>query len=128
MLGLSPLVIAVVTTLIVVAAWKERGFWSRAFGLRGNDVAPPIALMVGFLAVTAGLYLLQGTSPNASSIRYLLPVWVALPGLLACGLGALPRRAGVIAGLLLFVPWGAAQFGVWSDLDRSSPRVRSRPS
>jgi hypothetical protein len=121
LLGLSPLVIAVVVTLIVVAAWRERSFWSRAFGLRGEDVAPPIALMVGFLAVTAGLYLLQGTSPNASSIRYLVPVWVALPGLLACGLGALPRRARVLAGLLVFVPWGAAQFGVWSDLDRSSP-------
>ena len=41
------------------------------------------------------LYLLQGTCPSASSVRYLVSSWVALPGLLAVGILALPRRQGV---------------------------------
>ena len=52
-----------------VVAWRERASLSKLFALRRDDVAPPAALMLGFLAATAGLFLLQGTSPNTSSIR-----------------------------------------------------------
>jgi len=117
----SPAVVAVAFALIAAAGWRARGFWPRAFALRGDDVAPPVPLALGFLAVAAGLFCLQGTSPNASSVRYLVPVWVVVPGLLACGLRAVPRRAAVVAGLALGVPWAAAQFCVWSDLGREAP-------
>lgn len=123
LLGLSPVVVVVVLLLTAVAVWTGRSFWSRAFALRGEDVAPPAPLASGFLAVTTGLYLLQATSPNGSSIRYLVPVWVALPGLLACGLKALPRRAGVVAGFAVVLPWLAAEVLVWGALDRE-PTLR----
>lgn len=121
LIGLSPFVVSAALVVIARAAAREWRYWSRFFALRGDDVAPPIALASGFLAVAAGLYLLQGTSPNASSVRYLVPVWIALPGLLASGLLALPRRAGVASALVLIVPWVAAQGLIWSDLDRPSP-------
>jgi hypothetical protein len=119
--NVSPLVVAVALGLLAAAVARERSFWSSRFALKGDDVAPPVPLAAGFLAVSVGLYLLQGTSPNASSVRYLVPVWVALPGLIACGLLALPRRAATVAGLVLVVPWASAQALVWSDLDRSAP-------
>ena len=78
---------------------RERAVLARVrFALRGDDVAPPVALASGSSRSRSGLYLLQGTSPNASSIRYLIPVWVALPGLLASGLRALPGRDGALRG------------------------------
>lgn len=117
----SPFVVAVVFLLIARAGACELRYWSRLFALRGDDVAPPVALASGFLMVASGLYLLQGTSPNASSVRYLIPAWVALPGLIACGIRSLPWRVGVSAGLVLVVPWLAAQGLIWCELDRPSP-------
>jgi hypothetical protein len=71
--------------------------------------------------VTATLYLLQATSLNASSIRYLIPAWIVLPGLLAAALRDLPARRGCLAGACLLVPWGLAQVNLWADMDRPSP-------
>lgn len=123
LLGLTPAVVAVAVGLVVAAAVRDRGrsSWSEFFGLRGTDVAPPCGLALGFLGVTVGLFLLQGTSPNASSVRYLVPTWVALPGLLACGLRAVPVRVGWPAGAALVVPWAAAQGLIWTDMGRPTP-------
>ena len=62
----------------------------RLASLRGKEPSGPVAL--AFLVLTFGvlLYLLQGTCPDASSVRYLVVLWVALPGLLAAGILELP--------------------------------------
>jgi hypothetical protein len=117
---LSPVVVTAALVLIGVVAWQERGSFSKLFALRRDDAATPAALLLSFLVLTTALFLLQGTSPNASSVRYLVPLWAALPGVLATGLLAIPRRAGIVAGLVLLVPWCAAQVCLWRDLDRSS--------
>jgi hypothetical protein len=117
----APLIAGWVAVMVAVAVWRERSAWRRTFALTGDDVSPPGSLAATVLAVSLGLYLLQGTSPNGSSVRYLVPVWVALPGLLARGLTALPGRAAWPAALSLLVPWAAAQGCVWNDLDRPSP-------
>ena len=85
------------------------------------DVASGSELAGLFLCVALILYLLQGSSPNASSVRYLLPVWIALPGLFACGLQALPRRVRPFAVSSLLVPWATAHLLIASDLNRPSP-------
>jgi hypothetical protein len=121
LIGLSPLVVLVAVCLVVRAGWTERAFWLRAFALRGDDAPAPVPLALGYLCVTLFLFMLQGTSPNASSIRYLVPVWVVVPGLLACGLRSLPGSRAVACGILLIVPWLVAQASLWSDLDRPSP-------
>ncbi len=120
LIAFSPMVMAVVLFVVIVAALREHAFWARFFALRGDDVAPPVALASAFLAVALGLYLVQGSSPNPASIRYLVPVWVALPGLLAVGLRSLPRQPSKLAGVVLMVPWLTAQSQIWADLDRPS--------
>lgn len=123
LIGMSPLVVITAIALIAAAVWcdRDRASWADFFSFRRDDVAPPCPLSLGFLAVTVGLYLLQGTSPNASSVRYLVPAWVVLPGLIACGLCAIPRRIAVPAGAFLLATWGVAQGLVWTDLGRPTP-------
>jgi len=118
--AVSPLVVVLVVGLLAVAVWGERSAWSRLFALRGRGLTPPPVLLGGYLAVSVGLYLLQASSPDASSVRYLVPVWVALPGLLATALGASPARSRCLAMAALVVPWGVAQAALWSDLGRDA--------
>jgi hypothetical protein len=117
----APLEVALVVILIVSAAWCDRRAWQRLWSLRETGQAPPSVLMLLGLVVTLGLYVLQATSPNASSVRYLIPAWIFIPGLLATALRTLPRPGGWAAGLLLLLPWATAQASFWADIDRPSP-------
>ncbi len=118
---INPIVVVIAISLIGWESWRARRFWSSLFTLRRGDVASGPELAGLFLCVAVILYLLQGTSPNASSVRYLLPVWIALPGLFACGLHALPPRIRPFAVSGLLVPWALAHLLIASDLDRPSP-------
>ena len=89
--------------------------------LAGSRADPADGPGTAGLAVSAILYPLQATSPNASSVRYLVPAWIFLPGLLAAALRRLPRPGRWAMRLLLLVPWTAAQANLWVDLDRPSP-------
>lgn len=120
----SPVMVAIVMGLIGLVALRDRRFWGRLVALRGEDVAPPTGVAISYLGICLGLFLLQGTSPNGSSVRYLVPVWVVLPGLIASGLRALPRRVATLAMLGLIVPWTVGQVSLWNDLDR---RASARP-
>jgi hypothetical protein len=117
----APLEVGWVGFLIAAVAWRDRRAWQRLWRLRGQEPTPPTVLALLGLAVAAGLYLLQATSPNASSIRYLVPTWIFLPGLLAAGWRALPGPGRWTMGLLLLVPWAGAQANLWADLDRVFP-------
>ena len=117
----TPLEVALVGVLIVSVAWRDRRAWQRLWSLQGAGRTPPTVVALLGLAVTATLYTLQATSPDASSVRYLLPAWIFLPGLLAAGLRALPRPGRWAICLLLLVPWTTAQANLWVDLDRPAP-------
>ena len=91
----SPLVVMVAMVLLLRVAWSERGRLSTLTALRGAEPSGPVALALINLALAVALYLLQGTCPNASSVRYLVSSWVALPGLLAVGVLASPSAQGV---------------------------------
>lgn len=121
LLAASPMVIATVGLLLTRAFWENRGDWVRSAAAPDGVPGGPESLCLLYLAVAVSLYLLQGTSPNASSARYLVPIWVVLPGLLAAGLTGLPggwRFAGLAA---LLVPWAGVNVSVWADIDRPSP-------
>jgi predicted dehydrogenase len=113
--------VALVAAVIASVAWRDRQAWRRLWSLRGAEPTPPTVLALLGLGVTATLYSLQATSRNASSIRYLVPAWIFLPGILAAGVRALPRPGRWVTGLLLVIPWGAAQLNLWADIDRPSP-------
>jgi hypothetical protein len=117
----SPVQDALVGGLIASTAWRDRRAWRRLWSLRGEEPTPPTVLAVMFLAVTAILYLCQATSLNASSVRYLVPAWIVLPGLIAAAIRALPRPGRWAWTLLLLVPWGVAQANLRADLCRASP-------
>ncbi len=117
---MSPLVIAIVFFLIAVMVSRQRAHWKHVVALRCVDVLPPEALALLTIGVAIGLFLLQGTSPNGSSVRYLVPIWVALPGVLACGILTLPRNVGVLAVFGLIAPWIGAHASLWKDIDRES--------
>src|SRR5262249_51182388 len=69
----SPLEVGLVGLLIASVAWRDRGAWRRIWSLRGEKPTPPTVLALLGLIVTGVLYTLQATSPNASSVRYLVP-------------------------------------------------------
>lgn len=117
----SPGVVAVAAGLLASVIWRDRIAWQRFLSLRGEEPSPPTMLAAIGLLVTASLYLLQATSPNVSSVRYLLPAWIFLPGLLASAVAALRPRARWLMAALLIVPWSAAQANLWAELGGPSP-------
>jgi hypothetical protein len=117
----SPAVVAVVAALVAAVALRDRRAWRRLWSLQGREPSPPTVLVTIGLGVMAGLYLLQTTSLNASSIRYLVPAWIFLPGLLAVSLRGMPPMARGAASCALLVPWTAAQASLWADLGRPCP-------
>jgi hypothetical protein len=118
LVALAPVVVALALGLVSRVAWREREAHREVAALRGKGPAGPAVLGLLFLAVSVGLYLLQGSSPNVSSVRYLVPVWVALPGLLAVGIGSIPGRLRWAALALLVGPWSLAQWAICQDIDR----------
>lgn len=117
---LSPVAVALVVALVVTVAWRDRAAWRLTFALRRESPGPPTVLALTGLAACVGLYLLQTTSADSSSMRYLLPAWVFLPGLLATGLLAWPRAARVAVAAALLGLWGASQANLWADMGRPS--------
>ncbi|MDR3634599.1 MAG: hypothetical protein P4L84_12410 [Isosphaeraceae bacterium] len=118
---LSPAVVGAVFALLGSVAWADREAWRRFWSLRGDLPTPGTVLALLGLAVTALLYLLQATSPNSSSIRYLVPAWIFLPGLVASALRLLPRGAYRMATVFLLAAWPLAQVNLWAELDRTAP-------
>lgn len=118
---LNPIVLATVAALIAWGAWCDREGWKRFWSLRGQEPTRATILALVGLAVAALLYTLQATSPDSSSIRYLAPVWIFIPGLLASALRHLSRPLRFAAAIMLLVPWTAAQVNLWREIDRPSP-------
>ncbi len=117
----SPLEVALVGVLFASVAWRDRRAWQRLWSLQGAEQTPPTVLALLGLGVTAILYILQATSPNSSSVRYLVPAWIFVPGVLAAAVRALPRPGRWATALLLLIPWTTAQANLWVDLDRPCP-------
>ena len=117
---MSPIVVLIVVFLIAKMVSRQHASMKQAVALRCFDVSSPEALALITIAVALGLFLLQGTSPNGNSVRYLVPIWVALPGVLTCGILAIPRKAGVWAFLGLIIPWIGAHASLWKDIDREA--------
>jgi hypothetical protein len=117
----SPLEVALVGVLFASVAWRDRRAWQHLWSLKGAEQTPPTVLALLGLMVTAILYTLQATSPNSSSVRYLVPAWIFIPGVLAAALRALPRPGGWAMALVLLIPWATAQVNLWVDLGGSCP-------
>lgn len=118
---LAPVVSGLVVLLVGRVAWSDRRAWGRFWQLRGEEPASGTMLVLLGLGVAGSLYLLQATSLNYSSTRYLVPTWIFLPGLLASALQGLPKVPKWGAMAFLLAAWSLAQANLWADLNRPSP-------
>lgn len=119
--AVSPVISLLVGALVVVAAWRDRIAWRRFWSLQGDEPTPPTQLCLLGLATGLGLYLLQATCASELSTRYLIPLWIFLPGLLGSGLMAMPRLARWAAVAVLVGCWSTAQAALWADFGQPCP-------
>jgi hypothetical protein len=117
----TPTVVALIVALVATVAWRDRRAWRSVWSLRGRAPTPPTVLALTGLFACLGLYLLQSTSVSRTSIRYLLPVWIVLPGLLARGLLTWPRPARMAATAILLGTWAASQGQLYVEMGRPCP-------
>src|SRR5262249_55830658 len=113
--------LVLVAGLLLTVLWRDRRAWRRTFALKGEGLTRPTVLALTGLGMTFGLHALQATSVNASSIRYLVPVWIFRPGLLASGLRAWWRTCRIVALMLLAGGWTLGQVDLFEQLDRTHP-------
>ena len=96
----------------------DRAAWQRFWALRGASPSSPTVLALIGLGSCVGLYLIQASSLDGSSMRYLLPVWLFLPGLLASALLAWPKAARAGAMALLLGVWTLGQASLVVEMGR----------
>ncbi len=121
MLGIvSVVVVLLVACLIGRTVWLDRSRWRKWLAMRRAAPATPSMLCTLGLGVACALYLVQATSPDGSSTRYLMPVWAFLPGVLATAILSL-KRFRWPAFLILIAAWASAQMALWNNLGREHP-------
>ncbi|HKQ50036.1 MAG TPA: hypothetical protein VJZ71_18315 [Phycisphaerae bacterium] len=95
------------------------------------DVAPgPVPLLALCFGTTLALFLLGGCTHDFNTIRYLIPLWAILPGLLAAIFVASPLSGGRrirfvfaarMAPLCLLAAWAVGQAAMAAQLGRPHP-------
>jgi hypothetical protein len=106
-------------TIHLVVAYRSE--LARVLRLEGGTSAPVMLLLLS-LAAMVGAYLLSSCAVDIYSIRYLVPLWSVLPGLLAamatvsCG-----RWAARGAVVVLLLAWSAGQAGLFSRIGAPHP-------
>ena len=118
---LAPALVALAGALVATVARRDRRAWREFFALRGDAPTRPTVLALLGVGTAFVLYQFQASSADASSIRYLVPAWIFLPGLLATGLRAWPPRARGAALAAMVGLWGASHVALWGALDRTTP-------
>ncbi|MEK6644673.1 MAG: hypothetical protein AABZ08_12280 [Planctomycetota bacterium] len=115
------LVLASIAVCCSVIAIAYRNEVRRLMTLRGVARSPVTLLLLG-VAGTVTLYLLGGCSCSFTTIRYLLPLWAFIPGLLAAV--AVNRRfqfAGKAAPVILCASWLAGQYTLCMTIGAPHP-------
>lgn len=115
------LVLSSMAACVTVFLIAYRGEIRRMLALKGALRRPPTLLVIGATTTTM-LYLLGGCSCSFTTIRYLLPLWVFIPGLVAAV--AVNRRikaAAMVAPLLLCASWLSGQYAMCQSLGAPHP-------
>lgn len=115
------LVLGAAITGVMILWLSHRQEIGRFMRLRAGLYSPAILLVIG-AAVTIALYLLSGAAHDFNTIRYLIPLWAFVPGLLAAiavnkqfKLGAIASFTSLIAG------WAFGQFAMYQQLGNPHP-------
>jgi hypothetical protein len=115
------LVLGAAMTAVMILWLSHRQEINRLLRLRAGIYSPTLLLVIG-AAVTTALYLLSGAAHDFNTIRYLIPLWAFVPGLLAAIAVSQRFRLGAIAACSsLFVGWAFGQFAMYQQLGNPHP-------
>lgn len=115
------IIVGCVMSAIIILVRQERGGLERLLRLRSDRYSPTILLM-GCVVCSVTLYLLGGCTLDFTTIRYLIPVWAFVPGLVAAV--AVNERfplLGRMIAVLLCGAWATGQSAMHSQLGASHP-------
>lgn len=92
-------------------------------GLLRLDIAQgPVPLLVLGFSITLALFLLGGCTHDFNTIRYLIPLWAILPGLVAAiFVSRRLRLAARIAPICLLAAWAVGQVTMTAQLGKPHP-------
>ncbi len=111
---------AAMTTFVVVLRSESSGL-SKLFRMQSFNHSPATLLLIG-VGTTIGLYLLGGCVLDFTTIRYLIPLWVFIPGILAAVfVSSRSKFAGRAAPIALCAAWAVGQFAMHSQLGARHP-------
>ncbi|MCB9855816.1 MAG: glycosyltransferase family 39 protein [Phycisphaerales bacterium] len=109
-----------ITTLVVALRSESFGL-SRLFRMQPFNHTPATLLLMG-VGTTILLYLLGGCVLDFTTIRYLIPLWVFVPGVLAAAfVNRQTHLAGRAAPIALCGAWLVGQFAMHSQLGARHP-------
>jgi len=111
---------ALVTTVVVLVATQHRTL-ARLFRLQ-PVILPPSMLLLLSCGIAVSLYVLGGCTMNFTTIRYLVPVWAFVPGLMASTFIARRfRPAGAVAVVFLCAGYVFGQTAMHAQLGNPHP-------
>ncbi|MFH1419086.1 MAG: glycosyltransferase family 39 protein, partial [Planctomycetota bacterium] len=115
------LVLGALLTSLIVFISQYRGQLADMLSLRARRHPPALLLVLGLCGMMA-LYVIGSCSFNFTTIRYLVPLWAFLPGLLAAVFVSRKFRfAARVAPLCACIAWGGGQIAMYSQLGRPHP-------
>ncbi len=114
-------------SLTLSLALRYRAAFARTLRLEPGT-PPPIILFAFGAAGLVALYLLSGAAHDFNTIRYLIPLWAFIPGLVAAAVAApsaaaptTGRTAGCLATAVLLLSWSIGQAGLYRRLGKVHP-------
>ncbi len=115
------LVLGSLVTCAAILLLAYRRDWLKLLRCEAVNHAPIVLLAIG-AAVSVGLYLLGGCTFDFTTIRYLVPLFVFVPGLLAAVVASGWRsRAAIFAPIVVCLAWGVGQFVMLGQLGAPHP-------
>ncbi len=115
------LVVGALLTSLIVFISQYRKPLSDMFSLKARPHPPALLLVLGLCGMVV-LYVIGSCSFNFTTIRYLVPLWAFLPGLLAAVFVSRQFRfAARIAPLCACLAWGVGQVAMYSQLGNPHP-------
>ncbi len=117
----SWLALGALATCAIVLLHNQRNGLARLMRLQPVNHGPAMLLMIGGVG-TIGLYVMGGCTLDFTTIRYLVPLWVFLPGLMAAiFVSRRFRLAATVGPLCACLAWAVGQVAMHQQLGAPHP-------